>query len=553
MSNANFTSVLPTPAERTREAAMVTVKKIPGRGGDFGVVALENIPAHKRIMVYPGKIIGTGNSNDGRYTWSFFRVDPKKGTMTANAVNISAGNTVYRFNANGRPKFAAPFVNEPPRGARGNIQVVWNLIRKPVPAIEYWSSRAIRRGDELFVCYGRDYNRNDYAVGSTCHAGLGVRYIYDATEPWPKSKPNPNQLRRALLEKAAAGTRLQQVVNASRPAPNARKRVATPSSSSSSGSPKRRRLAPSLSTLTGARSAADAMMYLRRSVAPANRAVNRAAPADRAAPATRTTNRAAPANRAANRAAPATRAAPANRTANRAAQITYPEKGVQILNDVFKSNSSIRTLGAETLVEYGKMVRAILRERLKNRDTNLNSVAIDQEHNEYFHPEYMAWITTSHSLFNSKDIAMTFGPLMTFDVSVSSIPRSRGWSNARGTPIPNHEVSVEVKIDTARGTHFGQLNYLRVAYIGFSITFDLDEYGIGPSPLHIQFEDDMRNVAWNYRATHSQVATRTLSTFISRVLPGQLQSVTHGPLLDGLKTPDKWVRVFKTGKLSLAV
>lgn len=55
MSNANFTSVLPTPAERTLEAAMVTVKKIPGRLGDFGVVALENIPAHTRIMVYPGK------------------------------------------------------------------------------------------------------------------------------------------------------------------------------------------------------------------------------------------------------------------------------------------------------------------------------------------------------------------------------------------------------------------------------------------------------------------------------------------------------------------
>jgi hypothetical protein len=273
------TVILPTPAELTAERARFSFVHFQGRG--WGVVSKKTIPADTRLMVYPGVVTRHGSSDnarmDGTYKWAFFKLNKTTGNVDT-AYNITARQE-DRMYANGRPKYAAPCVNEPPPGKSGNVQVVWNFVREP-PALEYWSLREIKPGDELFVCYGRSYQRN-YTHNSTCSAAPSKKFLYYPQQTIPSKDrlygsdlanalasptwlPPAERRRRALVQRSLSPSpsrspsRLPSLSPRLSPKPTSRKRSRSPSSTPSGSR---------LKTMTNNnKTAANALVQMQREV-----------------------------------------------------------------------------------------------------------------------------------------------------------------------------------------------------------------------------------------------------------------------------------------------
>lgn len=122
----------------------------------LGVFASRDLPAFAFVAAYPGrymtraqhsKLIDAGLAT-GRYAISFYRPD-KNGVVRSNYI-VDPGSPDGTVAAEFRGH-AAPFVNEPPVSKAPNLVWVWNL---PSHRMEYWTLRAVRRGEELTACYG---------------------------------------------------------------------------------------------------------------------------------------------------------------------------------------------------------------------------------------------------------------------------------------------------------------------------------------------------------------------------------------------------------------
>lgn len=171
-----------------------------------GVFARRDIPAHRRLAIYPGVVYNFNRQKDRaeygkttlEYAWEFFVVGHKVKLVRpgANAVfvddyvredNIIISPTIPHTTKM-YPEFErciAPRVNEPSPGDVGNVMLVKHL-NGTRPTLEYWSSRAIRKNEEITLCYGSRYKRN-YTVSAHCpEAGADAFYIYgDSTELRP--------------------------------------------------------------------------------------------------------------------------------------------------------------------------------------------------------------------------------------------------------------------------------------------------------------------------------------------------------------------------------
>jgi hypothetical protein len=181
--------IVPTPEELARERSFVEIVKVPGR--NCGVKATVDIPANTMLMVYPGTVTRPASTPNSDYTWAFFKVNRK----------TAAIDTKYDITANATNKktYAAPLINEPPKKCTGNVQVVWNLARRPEPAIEYWTARKIKRGCELFVCYGTDFRRN---YPTSCARSQTIKYVWSPRQDEPAARVYGEALRKALAAAA---------------------------------------------------------------------------------------------------------------------------------------------------------------------------------------------------------------------------------------------------------------------------------------------------------------------------------------------------------------
>lgn len=148
---------------RQNESAAFIDRRRPGHAR---LVARKALPAHTFVAAYPGWVyhksafaamVATGVRST-KYTVDMFGMRPD-GDMEFSWV-VDPTNGVNRV----APQFKtalAPFANEPSPGAVANMRWVWNLVDGTV---EYWTSRAVKAGEELLICYGTQYQRN-YGVG----------------------------------------------------------------------------------------------------------------------------------------------------------------------------------------------------------------------------------------------------------------------------------------------------------------------------------------------------------------------------------------------------
>lgn len=187
--NLSPSVIVPTTKELDYERQMVMIAPVPfGKG----VFARQDIEKNTPLLVYPGVVQSSkANAKNITYTWAFFRVT--KDGYIDKGYNISAKGARFE-------NYAAPRVNEPPPDKISNLRVVWDLTRRPSPAIVYWTTRNISKGDQLFVCYGGDFQRN-YETTSECKKGQSIKYVSNRYQPIPTSTPvQGDELKRRIQE-----------------------------------------------------------------------------------------------------------------------------------------------------------------------------------------------------------------------------------------------------------------------------------------------------------------------------------------------------------------
>ena len=131
-------------------AALAQVKR---KG--LGVVALADIPASTRVATYPGPLWSVEayesrharGLTDGTYAVDFYKPGPEGDAMSGWVLDPGEGSGICARHAHA----LAPRINEPSRGQRPNLMWVWNL---PRHAMEFWTTRGVRAGEELLACYG---------------------------------------------------------------------------------------------------------------------------------------------------------------------------------------------------------------------------------------------------------------------------------------------------------------------------------------------------------------------------------------------------------------
>jgi hypothetical protein len=191
----------------------IEVANVPGKGR--GVVAARNIQAMRFLGTYPGHIFTKAQHDAGvargelalTYMWQFWDILPD-GTVSEDARLDPAVVDPRTGTARMAPQFAGavlPFVNEPsapPRLARtaaANAAWVYNL---PGRSIDLWSTRGIRKGEEVTACYGEGYERN---YKHTCTRQDTMRVIRrEGDEPLFPYDPDIIRDRAAMREYAAA-------------------------------------------------------------------------------------------------------------------------------------------------------------------------------------------------------------------------------------------------------------------------------------------------------------------------------------------------------------
>lgn len=119
-------------------AQRVALRRIPGKG--LGLLARRDMPAHTRVGVYGGDFLSK-KQKASKYA---VHLDDK---------TLDPGRTARDVM---RRRVVAAFINEPGPGVAPNAQWVRNFGRG---TMELWTTRRVRRGEELTSCYGADYAR----------------------------------------------------------------------------------------------------------------------------------------------------------------------------------------------------------------------------------------------------------------------------------------------------------------------------------------------------------------------------------------------------------
>lgn len=176
--------VTPTDEDVANAVALVAVKKVKGKG--LGVVARKDIPAHTLLGPYPGK----------RYTSEEHQRRKRAGVATDEYAtdfwtapvgeDISEDfvlDPMDRDVLQPEYEFVTPYVNEPGVGQAPNMVWVWNF---PRYRLEMWTSRPVRKGEELTICYGAAYRRRGYRTGCS---KPGVEPVRHAVARHAQSRP----------------------------------------------------------------------------------------------------------------------------------------------------------------------------------------------------------------------------------------------------------------------------------------------------------------------------------------------------------------------------
>lgn len=159
-----------------------------------GVFALTNIPADTYIGLYPGRLytrrayenaLGRGEASL-KYGMDMWMVVPR-GSNGAYTFYKPGTWFIDPSTADGlRPEYAhavTPYINEPSKGQRPNVRMVYNI---PKHSVEFWTSRSIKKDDELTMCYGSKYGRNYDTPCSKNNINEDEEYvIYDAGQTVP--------------------------------------------------------------------------------------------------------------------------------------------------------------------------------------------------------------------------------------------------------------------------------------------------------------------------------------------------------------------------------
>lgn len=153
-----YRKVTATPEDEAHAARNFEKRKVPGKG--WGVVARRRVPKWTLVGPYPGWVCtethhelmkGRGVADD-EYAVEFWKSEPGGPIDEKHIINP-------RFRGRMSSEFGrcvAPFVNEPDTRKRPNLAWVWNFPRRRV---EMWTARAIKKGEELTICYGQYYHR----------------------------------------------------------------------------------------------------------------------------------------------------------------------------------------------------------------------------------------------------------------------------------------------------------------------------------------------------------------------------------------------------------
>lgn len=152
--------VIPTHAERQHSARLFEVR--PSGFGGSGVFARRTIPKDTFIGTYPGYVIPLAKYERlfskhpavSVYAVQFFNA-AKNAVDQQWIINPGSmeGTLLPEFSG-----FLTPYMNEPPPGKKPNAYWVWNMAKGTV---EMYTSptRSIRAGEQLFICYGSEFER----------------------------------------------------------------------------------------------------------------------------------------------------------------------------------------------------------------------------------------------------------------------------------------------------------------------------------------------------------------------------------------------------------
>ncbi len=176
--------VVPTREDLELQKAFAVVS-VPRKG--LGVVATRDVPAWTFVAPYPGMVYDPKSYDEHKrrgdvtdeYALEFWNSPPGARIDSDWIINPV-------FDGSMPPEYAksvAPYINEPAKGQTPNTVWVWNF---PRHRIELWTSRRVRAGEELGICYGPVYGRS-YKTPCTDPKNEPGRYvIVDATQTRPR-------------------------------------------------------------------------------------------------------------------------------------------------------------------------------------------------------------------------------------------------------------------------------------------------------------------------------------------------------------------------------
>lgn len=165
-----------TPAQLRDVGSKVKLAAVPGKG--LGLVARRDLPAHTRVGVYGGKVypaarhrqLTDAGDTTGKYAADFYQKGPDGKAKDGYIMDPGSGNGMHPSHAN----VLAAFINEPASGQSPNVVWVRNYAAA-TERLELWTSKPVRRGDELTACYGGKYPRT-YATPCTSKPGF-MHYV----------------------------------------------------------------------------------------------------------------------------------------------------------------------------------------------------------------------------------------------------------------------------------------------------------------------------------------------------------------------------------------
>lgn len=218
--------IRPTREEVDKERLLMEIRDAGDMGK--GVFARVDIPKNKMLMVYPGHVFKNTSDHNATYTWEFKVVTGDPGDQKlVSGYQIDAGNKHGMLDPE-YISYLAPYVNQGNRVKDNNVAPVMNFLRRPEPALEYWSTKDIPAGSQLFINYHREEGGKKYSRG-----GVSVRYVYgDSAEP----RAAPTYVRPKDRYITHPPRSLRKRVNRSRnrsPSPKRHKRQDTSSNSNS--------------------------------------------------------------------------------------------------------------------------------------------------------------------------------------------------------------------------------------------------------------------------------------------------------------------------------